>query len=395
DLCKVYCTICTEKEDLVERKMEKKQEEEKQQKTDKPTTTETQQEREGSLEGLPMKDSPYLQYKDVEEYNRKGYGAEGHLQPQTGRGAGATDAPTPSGASVPSEAEATSTDKWEHSGSASDQEEEEEALSLCDLPVNFIEEEINNNQEINNQSGKEEIDEETGTNQEEFNFGPFCGGGCVSTDSEMCAAEDVFFQGQILPLRLSVSSETGHYKFKQDTSLNPSRSVSRSESMDHNFFSSRSSSCRSHYSSSSTSTSNSNSIATPIRTTSSKPRVQNQFRYSLPSPKPQIRLSNASKGNAASNRTRSSSICSVGAAEPVPVNIVIMKDSNSPGNGNNEKAERGCSVDEKLLLELKMKKRMEQKQQGKQAMSRHRTFEWIKELSHASYLDHEEEKRAS
>lgn len=40
---------------------------------------------------------------------------------------------------------------------------------------------------------------------------------------------------------------------------------------------------------------------------------------------------------------------------------------------------------EKKLQELKIKQKMKEKQQGKQAMSRHRTFEWLKELSHASY----------
>jgi hypothetical protein len=84
--------------------------------------------------------------------------------------------------------------------------------------------------------------------------------------------------------------------------------------------------------------------------------------------------------------------------KPVPLNnnIVVVKSSNSrshsAGNGNNDKGERGSMELEEKLQELKMKKRMVQKQQeGKQAMSRHRTFEWIKDLSHATYLDHEEE----
>ncbi|KAM6564217.1 hypothetical protein CsatB_024215 [Cannabis sativa] len=47
------------------------------------------------LEGLAMEDSPYLQYKDLEDYKMKAYGAQGHLEPVAGRGAGAsTDAPT-------------------------------------------------------------------------------------------------------------------------------------------------------------------------------------------------------------------------------------------------------------------------------------------------------------
>jgi hypothetical protein len=65
--------------------------------------------------------------------------------------------------------------------------------------------------------------------------------------------------------------------------------------------------------------------------------------------------------------------------------------SRSAGNGNNDKSER---VTEEKLQELKMKRRIVKKQlmqqQGKQAMSRHRTFEWI-ELPHATYLDHQKE----
>ncbi|KAL1532983.1 hypothetical protein AAHA92_32931 [Salvia divinorum] len=59
--------------------MEKKQEEEKKK----------------NLEGLPVDTSPYTQYKDLDDYKKQGYGAEGHLQPNPGRGAAAsTDAPT-------------------------------------------------------------------------------------------------------------------------------------------------------------------------------------------------------------------------------------------------------------------------------------------------------------
>ncbi|CAI0430369.1 unnamed protein product [Linum tenue] len=47
---------------------------------------------------LPLESSPYVNYDDLDDYKLKGYGAEGHLQPEPGRGAGATDAPTPSGA---------------------------------------------------------------------------------------------------------------------------------------------------------------------------------------------------------------------------------------------------------------------------------------------------------
>ncbi|ESR39282.1 hypothetical protein KPL70_019818 [Citrus sinensis] len=83
-------------------KMEKKQEQETER---KKSETERSTEEKKSLEGLPMKDSPYVKYKDLEDYKRQGYGTEGHLKPQTGRGGGATDAPTLSGDAVASGAD--------------------------------------------------------------------------------------------------------------------------------------------------------------------------------------------------------------------------------------------------------------------------------------------------
>lgn len=67
-------------------------------------------------EGLPMKDSPYLKYKDLEDYKRQGYGTQGHQEPKQGRGAGATEAPTLSGAAVSSEAQATAADAVNRQG---------------------------------------------------------------------------------------------------------------------------------------------------------------------------------------------------------------------------------------------------------------------------------------
>ncbi|KAJ9170599.1 hypothetical protein P3X46_018696 [Hevea brasiliensis] len=359
---------------------------------------------------------------------------------------------------------------WEYSNfHKEEEEEEEEALSLCDLPVNLIKAET--------QSSKDGA-QETEASQEDFDFVPW--GGSLSTSSEMCAADDIFFQGQILPFRLSVSSESGLNKLRQD-SLNPSRSLSRSESMDRGSiggftsFSSRSSSSRSQFSSSSTS-----SLTTSTRI--SKPRIQNQL-HTHPSPKPQIRLSSTSLGNAGSNRNRKSTIwdffrlglvrtpeielqdlkvrtsvsrnssssssnsnssirissnsrgrisssksqsqgenmekqrkqsflekrsggllsgcsCTASAVKSVPLNIIIIKSSNSGGNSNNDKSKEKDSAED-MPQELKIKyknkvveKQQQQKlkQQGKQAMSSRRTFEWIKELSHASFLvDHEEE----
>ncbi|CAJ1942957.1 unnamed protein product [Sphenostylis stenocarpa] len=80
---------------------------------EKQTVKETKAESESgkpSLEGLPIEDSPYVKYKDLEDYKQQGYGTQGHQEPSIGRGAGATEAPTLSGAAVSSEAKATATD---------------------------------------------------------------------------------------------------------------------------------------------------------------------------------------------------------------------------------------------------------------------------------------------
>jgi len=71
-------------------------------------------ESESGLEGLPIEDSPYLKYKDLEDYKQKGYGTQGHKEPKTGRGAGATEGPTPSGATPTSQSQATATAATNH-----------------------------------------------------------------------------------------------------------------------------------------------------------------------------------------------------------------------------------------------------------------------------------------
>ncbi|XP_007047456.2 PREDICTED: probable serine/threonine-protein kinase DDB_G0272282 [Theobroma cacao] len=372
-------------------------------------------------------------------------------------------------------------EKWE-----CEEEEEEEALSLCDLPVNLIKEE-NQVQPGNYEDGESQAIK----TEEDFNFGSW--GGSLSTEPQMCAADEVFFKGQILPLRLSVSSDSGLTGFRQD-SQNTSRCLSRSESMDHGSLSrftsisssSRSSSTRSsHYSIGSSnsitvtarnfnSNSKSNSNSSSTSNSKSKPiKIRNNFN-THPSPKPQIRLSktrpvnvssrnqktsmwdffrlglvrapelelqdlkvrsnnnnanrNSVSRNSSCNSSNSSSStknstskivnnsgevarnqqdlnkgflekriglfsgckCSVNAVETIPLNhIAVIK---SDKNNEKEKAMLYAAMEEKkkLLQELKIMKKMkekEKKQEGKQALSRHRTFEWLKELSHASYVD--------
>lgn len=169
---------------------------------------------------------------------------------------------------------------WKNVDCTDEERELEEALSLSDLPISAItigneEDEAKEDEDQNDQGDNLDFD---------FDFGSLIGS--VSTfDGEMCAADEVFSGGLILPYRNSVSSMSGL------------RSASRSESMDHRTFGSRSSSIRSnsirsHYSGTSSSggsSCNSNYTASSARTVPlvSKTKVRNQF-HSYPSPKPQI-----------------------------------------------------------------------------------------------------------
>ncbi|XVF59317.1 hypothetical protein PTKIN_Ptkin07bG0266100 [Pterospermum kingtungense] len=381
-------------------------------------------------------------------------------------------------------------EKW-----GAEAEEEEEALSLCDLPVNLIEEE--NRVQVQPRIEEDGESQTLIKTEEDFNFGSLLGGS-ISTEPEMCAADEVFFKGQILPLRLSVSSDSGLAGWcRHDSQNSTSRCLTRSESMDHGSLSrfpsvsssSRSSSTRSSNNSITVTPRNFNSISNS--NSRSKPiKIRNNFN-THPSPKPQIRLSNARPVNASSrtpkssmwdffrlglvrapelelqdlkarsnnnnnaNRnsvsrnsscsssnssssTKNSKIvnnsgsstevaknqldlnkgfaekriglftgckCSVDAVETVPLNNMVVIKSNKNNTTEKEKAmlhDSAMEEKKKLLQELmKMKKKKKmmmmkekekekakEKQEGKQALSRHRTFEWLKELSvsHASYV---------
>ncbi|KAJ0097673.1 hypothetical protein Patl1_28571 [Pistacia atlantica] len=127
----------------------------------------------------------------------------------------------------------------------------------------------------------------------------------------MCAADDVFFKGQILPLRFSVSSESGLTRLIQhDLSHNSVTScLSRSESMDHLSSVDRLTSLNSSRSSSSSSRSHNSSSTTTTITKNSKPRIiRNQF-HTYPSPKPQIRVSASQlRRNTSGNRGQKSTV---------------------------------------------------------------------------------------
>ncbi|KAA8522623.1 hypothetical protein F0562_013016 [Nyssa sinensis] len=337
-------------------------------------------------------------------------------------------------------------EKWAHSNSIENEvEDEEEALSLCDLPINIEE----------NLSRKEEA--QAIQTPEDFEFGSW--GGSVLIESELCDADEVFFQGQILPLRHSISSESSVAGFRND-SQKPGHCLSRSDSMDHchsgtfTSVSSRSSSIRSCRSSSSGSSSTKTTVTTTK--TKYKPRVQNPF-HSHPSPTPQIRVSSIQHGNIGhrSNKSTIWSFFRVGLVRTPEIELQDLKvrgnnnggkslgslnssttssvtninnsttnDCNDDKNGSKRKKKKtqrffdkngalfgGCkcsvnavetvlspiviiksnsidNVNEAIEKEEKKGTLKKAKQRnGKQVMSRHRTFEWLKELSFAGVPD--------
>ncbi|KAK8606882.1 hypothetical protein V6N13_052635 [Hibiscus sabdariffa] len=336
--------------------------------------------------------------------------------------------------------------RWE----AEEEDEDEEALSFCDLPVSFIKEE-NQIQPRSEEAGESQAIK----TQEDFNFGSW--GNFLSTEPEMCAADEVFFKGRILPFRFSVSSYSGPTGCHSQDNQKKSRCLSRSESTDHSSLSrfpsvtssSRSSSTgSSHYSTNSSS--NSSKVTArnfnSITNSKSKPNESRNNLDAHPSPKPQIKLSktrpvNISSRNqtstmwdffrlglvrapqleldyvkirnnnnssnrssvsrnssCSSSKTNSSNInqldsikgflrkglfggckCSVNVVETVPLKkiVVMMKKKSEKEKGMSHAA---MEEKRKLLQEVKIKKKMKEKREGKQALSRHRTYEWLKEL---------------
>ncbi|KAG6510995.1 uncharacterized protein LOC121975476 [Zingiber officinale] len=153
-----------------------------------------------------------------------------------------------------------------------EREEEEETLSLSDFPVC---------------SGKDDRTCKSDDNAaEEFEFQISAAGGLLASaaDIEMCAADEVFFQGQILPLRPSVSSDSGFL------SHGASR---RSESLDQYYSSGIlgmgfQSTSRSTSSSSSRSSSNGSGMSRSHSSNSHCSNSSSNF-YARPSPTPRIR----------------------------------------------------------------------------------------------------------
>ncbi|KAI3785125.1 hypothetical protein L1987_44237 [Smallanthus sonchifolius] len=286
------------------------------------------------------------------------------------------------------------------------EDEEEEALSLRDLPTNDI--------EIDPNSNKQD------TEPEDFQFDSYHGAATCLSPENMCNADDLFFQGQLLPLRHSVSSDSD----------NLTRKINRSASM--SIVSSR--------------TIRSNEYGY-------KPKIRNQF-HSHPSPSPQIRTQSFRTLSHSNPKTSSLwSFLQVGLVKPQEIGLSDLKNrskrfgshnSNSSSTSssmnstndqnqnqnqnqhknkmkhprknttNTKKKQRlffgGCkcsavSIDGMIIKEAVPKKKTTKEDQNMlhlrnlqvskestmigerkqtQTASRHRTFEWLKQLSIAA-----------
>lgn len=276
------------------------------------------------------------------------------------------------------------------------EDDDEESLSLCDLPTNNTQTDANSKKEFNENES------------EDFQFGSFHGNVTFRSPENMCNADDIFFQGRILPL---VSSDI-------------SRKINRSASMSVI-------NCRS----------NRNDPTT--NGDGYKPKIRNLF-HSHPSPSPQIRTQSFRTISHSNSKTSSLwSFLQVGLVKPQEIGLADLKNrskrfgshnsnssSNSSinsssndqnqnknkchGNGNgkntNKKKPRlffgGCkcsavttdgtiketvgkkkTTKEESMLHLRNLQVSEESTMigiGKQTASRHRTFEWLKQLSIAA-----------
>ncbi|KAJ0733056.1 hypothetical protein HanPI659440_Chr11g0404191 [Helianthus annuus] len=241
-------------------------------------------------------------------------------------------------------------------------EEQEETLSLSDLPTN--------NHQIYTNSNTQDND------QEEFEFGSGQANATFRSPDNMCTADEVFFQGQILPLRHSIGSM---------------------------------------------------SVVNDPKT-----KIRNQF-HSHPSPSPQIRTRTRSFRTFSRSKSKTTSILSflqVGLVKPREIGLADLKNrskrsgsynsnsssnsnsnSNSSSNSNNnsgkdknQKQRRkntkntkkkrrvflgGCdcaadSIERTIKDRVPKESTMVSNGNGRQTASRNRTFEWLKQLSIAA-----------
>ncbi|MQL94813.1 hypothetical protein Taro_027477 [Colocasia esculenta] len=240
-------------------------------------------------------------------------------------------------------------------------EDDEEALSLCDLPV--VDRGEADGDCCGANSGEEGDDAGTAKSPEadDFEFRT-CSGGLQleSAEAEMCVADEVFFQGQILPLRPSVSSDSGLFP----ASRGPSRCGSRSDSMDHyssatgslGFESSRSMSGRSSSSiSRSQSTHSSNSASSCANEAPARLSVSNNF-YAHPSPKPHVcsrRKSTSSARKSTSSAGSGWGLLRLGLVKTPEIDLDGLRHRKPSAAANNSPSNRRVANDDSGRAEKK------------------------------------------
>lgn len=328
---------------------------------------------------------------------------------------------------------------------------QDESLSLSDLPITLIK---HRNSHFLHEQKPTAVNTPIAAaddDDEDFDFGSIGGfsNSAVQPPPQMCFADDVFYQGQLLPARLSVSSDNSSAGFYRRNGFG-SDSIGKFKSIN----SSGSSNCRSQCSSAAKNT---------------RPRVSNFF-HSHPSPKPQIKAPPTTFRQASTGSQKSSSawdFVRLGVVKAPGMELQDLKHRSStrrnssvsrsnsgrgiiipiadggcggtsigssvkemlriPGARASIERKSGgilsgvgckCSVDstvvpetkemvvrrrnenskniparamtrvirEKAIRELRMKKIEKEKEEEKKLeLSRHRTFEWVKELSHVTF----------
>ncbi|CAI8609342.1 unnamed protein product [Vicia faba] len=223
-------------------------------------------------------------------------------------------------------------------------QEEEETLSLSDLPLPLNNPSKENHSEIN----------ET---QEEFNFRSWVG--LFSTEPEMCVADEVFFQGQILPSsRLSFSSEAGLSSNDHAKQLK-----SKQESLSFtdgcfNEFRSNSSTSQNSTTSSTTSSTTTTTRTNPIVSISKTPKtkVRNQF-HTHPSPKPQLKSSTCPRKS--TTQSRKSSVWEIFRLGVVPTPEIGLQDLKvrSSNHRNSVSCNSSSSSNSNSTKSVKMSKK--------------------------------------
>ncbi|KAI3777154.1 hypothetical protein L1987_46949 [Smallanthus sonchifolius] len=229
-------------------------------------------------------------------------------------------------------------DNWVQFNSHENQcfEDEEDALSLCNLPINDQETDKNSNTEDNE--------------QEDFEFGSNHAA-AASSPENMCNAEDVFFQGQILPLRSASMKVENGYGYK--------------------------------------------------------PKIRNKF-HSHPSPSPQIRTQSFRTFSRSKPKTTSLwSFLQVGLVKPQEIGLSDLKNrskrsgshnSSTSSSMNSTKDQKQNKVNDNHRKNTKKKPRLfisgcncsadsierTITETVPKRMTRHRTFEWLKQLSIAA-----------